>query len=279
MSDKSRNISPNIARRLPFAPPPNSVRALRVLVRLRSVLAWCCVGGLSAATLMLFLFTVPALKDYVLLPMLAFTVCWIGGSNGMQFVDSRLEQYLWSRFRVDHIRRLTYWNDGILSRDKLVSLPWPLAGLRLRERMELLKQLPLLTEDTAYIVCDSERHSLYKMLYGQDAELICAVLRAVPVLGDARALPSLLHLAEGNGLAATNRAVRAEARSSLSRLQAILDLSSGSRGLLRASSAPQTSEEHLLHPVQGKRETDPRELLRADVQIAPANAYQNEEVS
>ena len=46
-----------------------------------------------------------------------------------------------------------------------------------------------------------------------------------------------------------------------------------------ASSAPQASKEHLLHPVQGKRATDPRELLRADVQIAPANAHQNEESS
>lgn len=185
---------------------------------------------------------------------------------GTQFVQDWLKRHYWNRFQIGHIRRVTYWSDGVLPRGKLASLRWPFAGLRVRERTELLKELPLLTEDTAYLLCESERHALYKILYGQDAELIYAVLHVVPVFGDARALPFILHLAEGNGMAATNRVVHTEALASLERLQAILDLSEGARGLLRASSAPKDMEEQLLHPVQGNQETDPKELLRAEIQ-------------
>lgn len=40
------------------------------------------------------------------------------------------KEYRRRRFRGDHIYRLTYWSDGVLPRDKLGSLPWPLAELR-----------------------------------------------------------------------------------------------------------------------------------------------------
>jgi len=266
MSDKSRNKPQNTAPQLPFAPPPKNVRALRALVRLRNALGCCFVGGLSAVFLVLFLHQAPALKDYVTIPLLAACGFWIVGLYGTQWVNDCIKEYRRRRFRVDHVSLLTYWNDGVLPRAKSASLRWSLTGSQVRERAELLQQLRLLTEDTAYVVHDRERHALYKTLYGQDAELISAVLRAVSVLGDSRALPFLRHLAEGNGMAATNMQIRTEAQGSLERLQSVIDLSSGSQGLLRASSAPPAPEENLLHPVQGNHETDPRELLRADVQ-------------
>ena len=253
-------------RRVPYAPPPNSVQTLRRLMRLRSVLGWCWAGGLSAGMLTLFLHQVPALKAYDGLlggSALAFTLCWIVGCYGLQLVRPLVEEHIRRRFRLDHVHRLTYWSNGVLPRGKLVSL-----GSRVEARTELLKQLSLLTEDTAYLVFDRERRGLFKTLEGQDDELISAVLRAVPVLGDARALPYIRHMAEGSGIASINMKLRTEARSSLNRLQAILDLSRGSQGLLRASSPPAAPDEHLLHPVQGSHETDPKELLRPDTQIS-----------
>ncbi|MCW3097393.1 MAG: hypothetical protein JWL77_3011 [Chthonomonadaceae bacterium] len=214
----------------------------------------------------LFLHQVPGLEDYVTLPMLAGTLCWIVGCYGGQLVEPFVEQHIRSRFRLDHVHRLTYWSGGVLPRGKSVSNPWRLIGTRAQARSELLHQLSFLTEDTAYLVFDRERRGLFKTLEGEDDELISAVLRAIPILSDARALPSIRHLADGNGIAATNMKLRTEAQSSLNRLQSVLDLSSGSRGLLRASSAPQAPEEHLLHPVQGNSNIDPKELLRADVQ-------------
>lgn len=268
--ESQKALVPNTARRSPIAPPPNSVQILRRLMRLRNVLGWCFAGGLSAAMLTLFLTKVPGLKAYdglLVGSALAFTLCWNGGLYGVQFVQSCLEEHIGRRFRLDHFHRLTYWSNGVLPRGQSVSLPWSLAGGRMRERTEFLKQLSLLTEDTAYLLFDRERRALYKILYGHDDALISAVLRAIPVLGDARALPSIRHLAEGNGTAASNMKLRTEARSSLKRLQAVLDIAGGSHGLLRASHAP---EEHLLHLIQGSHETDPKELLRADIQqIAP----------
>jgi hypothetical protein len=64
MSDKSRNTPPNTAPRLPFAPPPKSVRTLRLLVRLRNAMAWCFGVGLSGGTLTLFLMAFHDLDAY-----------------------------------------------------------------------------------------------------------------------------------------------------------------------------------------------------------------------
>jgi hypothetical protein len=263
MPHESQTALAPSTRRVPYAPPPNSVQTLRRLMRLRNVLGWCFGGGLSAGILILFLHQVPALKDYVGPPMVAACGFWIVGLYGLQLVHPLVEEHIRRRFRLDHVHRLTYWSNGVLPRGKLVSL-----GSRVEARTELLKQLSFLTEDTAYLVFDRERRGLFETLEGQDDELISAVLRAVPVLGDARALPFVQHLAEGHGTAATNMKLRTEARSSLKRLQAVLDLSRGSQGLLRASSPPATPDEHLLHPVQGSHEIDPKELLRPDTQIS-----------
>jgi hypothetical protein len=265
MSDKSWNTSQNTDPRSPYTAPSESVRAFRLFVRLRIALAWCCGGGLSAALLILLLHNVPVLENYVFLPMLLSCGCWIIGLYGFLWVDGGLEEYRRRHFRVDHIHYVAYWSDGVLPRGKSASLRWSLAGSRVQDRKELLRQLSFLTQDTAYIVCNSELHALYKLLYGQDAELISAVLRAVPVLGDSRALPFVRYLAEGQGTAATNTKLRAEAQGSLHRLQTIMDRNNDPRGLLRASSAPPSPEEQLLHPVQGIQEASPGELLRAAV--------------
>jgi hypothetical protein len=275
MPNESQKALAPSTRRIPYAPPPKSVQTLRGLLRLRNVLALCWAGGLSAGVLTLFLHQVPALKDFVGLPMVAASVSFGVGLYGVQFVDPLIKEYIGRRFRIDHIHPLTYWSNGVLSRGKSAYFLWTWTGSRVPERTELLQQLSYLTEDTAYLVFDRERRGLFKTLEGEDDELISAVLRAMPVLGDAHALLYIRHLAEGNGIAATNVKLRTEARSSLNRLQAILDLSSGSQTLLRAAAAPQAPEEHLLHPVRGNQETDPQELLRPDVQNEPLSKSNN----
>jgi hypothetical protein len=237
------------------------------MVRLRNVFLWCWIMGIGTELLLFPLANIfPLVMHHSLTAMGALSVCWFGGACAALLVQSRLQKHIQHAFRSHHIASLNYWNDGLLARASTACFPRPVARHFVQARTELLNQLPILTEDKAYLLHSRERRVLYQTLKGKDAELISSVLRAIPVLGDARALPFVRHLAEGNALAAKNAELRTEAQSSLSRLQAILDLSRGSQGLLRASAAPQAPTEQLLHPVQGNHETDPGELLRPEVQ-------------
>jgi len=236
------------------------------MVRVRNTLIGCWLAGLGTEILLFPLISVPSIKPYFLPGMGVLTAWWFGACLAALLFNSRIEKHIQQTFRSKNLTILGCWIDTLFAPASTKGFPQARARCFAEARAGLLEQLPLLTEEAAYLLRASERKALYQTFQVPDEELISVVLRAVPVLGDARALPFIRHLAEGKGMAATNGQLQAEAQISLSRLQTILDLSKGSQGLLRASRAPQTPMEQLLTPAQGNHETDPKELLRAEIQ-------------
>jgi hypothetical protein len=257
----------DMAPRMPVALPSERVKRWRRLVRVRNGIIGVWIGGLATEIVVFPLMGVfPAIKYQILYGIGALTVCWFGAACAGLAFNSYLEDHIQRTFRSKDITSLGCWIDVLFSPVSKIAFPQEAKQNYEAARAGLLEQLPLLTEDTAHLLRVDERHALYKTLYGTDAELIPVVLRVLPVFHDARALPFIRHLAEGKGLTVTNTHLQAEAQSSLSRLQANLDLNSGARGLLRASQHPQSPEEELLLPAHANGDTEAGELLRADIQ-------------
>ena len=266
MSDETQKALPSTPSILSVDPPPENDLRWRRMVRARNCLIGFWIGGIVTEVVAFPLISVPAMKDYFLPAMGVLTVTWLGGGCVAMLVQSRLEKHMQQRFQSKDAANLGCCIDILFAPAAVAVHGVSASKFYAEARTAVLEQLPGLTEETVLLVRDSERRVLYSTLKGKDAELIPVVLRAIPIFCDARSLPFIRHLADGKGLAATNADLQSEAQVSLSRLQSVLDLTSGSQGLLRASYAPQLPEEQLLKPVQGNRETDPRELLRPDVQ-------------
>jgi hypothetical protein len=224
------------------------------------------IGGLVTEIVTFPLISVPSVKYLILDLMVALTVVWFSACGALVLFQFRIEKHIQQTLQSRDVTGLSCWLDTLFGVASTKGNPHTAGRCCEEARAAILEQLPHLTEESASLLRSRERLTLFKTLRGEDAEMISVVLLAVAVFADARALPFVRHLSEGKGLAAKNEDLRAEAQASLNRLQAILDLSSGSQALLRASSPPQAPEEQLLHPIQGNSETDPKELLRADVQ-------------
>jgi len=254
--------------RLPLVALPEDVAKWRRLVRIRNTILAIWLGALVCNLPVPFALMAyfPSIKYQALGLMVAFTVCWSSACAAGIVLQRSLDNHFQQTLKRNDISSLGCWIDTLFSPVSKAAYPQSTSKHCEAARAGLLEHLPLLTEETASLLRANERQALYKTLYGKDAELIPVVLRAVPILGDARALPFVRHLAEGKGLAAANTQLQAEAQSSLRRLQAHLDLSSGSQGLLRASQQPQLSEDELLIPAHANSDTEARELMRADIQ-------------
>lgn len=247
----------------------NGVQKWRRVVRMRKWIAGLFFGGLACDFLVLLLMGVfPAMQDQpvVVGAMCALTVCWFSACCVSILFPSLLDTHIQETFQSKDVSHLGCWIYILFSPLSPGGFLHQTKRYHAEARSNLLEQLPLLTEETASLLRNDERHALYKTLYGKDEELIFAVLRVTPILCDARALPFVRHLAEGKGWAATNAELQMEAQSALSRLQAGLALSSGSQGLLRASQPPHASKEELLIPAHANSDTEAQELMRANIQ-------------
>ena len=259
---------PGQSPRLPVAVLPQDVAKWRRLVRERNTIIAIWLGGLTLnlpvpfALLAIF----PSMKDLALGLMVAFFVCWISACLAGLVLQSSLDDHFRQTIARNDISSLGCWIDTLFSPVAKGAYPQSAGKHYQAARAGLLEHLPLLTEETAYLLRADERHALYKSLYGKDEELIHVVLEVVPNLGDARALSGVRHLAAGKGLAAANTELQVEAQSSLHRLQSNLDLSSGAQGLLRASQHPQTADDELLIPAHANSATEASELMRANIE-------------
>jgi hypothetical protein len=109
-----------------------------------------------------------------------------------------------------------------------------------------------------------ERIQLYKQLYSDDAELIVAILNAMPAFEDGSALPYVQRLAAGAALAATDNPVRAAAQAILPDVRRYAERSSGTATLLRPRQSQSDLAKVSLRAVQGSTEiTSQQELLRS----------------
>ena len=244
--------------------PAKSDRKWRRLVRLRtgSLLCFlvCLVGSVS-----MFIAASSRNKSWLDTAAIVLGLGWVG-CMGFPF--------LFQALLMKHIRRTLQSRDvaGLGGWIEVVLGPYGIDGNNRRSQMcqaearaALLEQLPLLTEETAPLLRPGDRNTLYRALCKQDAELIAVVLHIVPILSDARALPAVQYLADGKGAASIHPELQSEAQSTLTHLQARLALNSSSQGLLRASQPPPTPPQELLIPAHPTNETDPKELLRADI--------------
>ena len=266
MSDRKNEQAPGNSPRRSVTPLPASVRNWRRLVRVRNGILGVWLGGLACDILTMPLMGVfPSRVDQILGAMIVLTIIWLSGACVGVVLQLSIEKHLRATFQTQDIFNLGCWIDTLFAQTSTKAYP-QLAKYYADARAGLLEQLPQVTDESAYLLRPHERNALYKTLNGTDAELIHAVLRVVPVLGDARALPCVRHLAEGNGLAAANTDLQAEAQSALSLLQARIDNGSSAQGLLRASRHPQTPDEDLLIPARANTNAETRVLLRAEDQ-------------
>ena len=240
--------------------PAKSDRKWRILALLRNCSLVSFLVNLVGAV-SLFAIARSSLGDWAA----ALSLCW-GGSIGLMFLfQALLMRHIRRSLRIRDVTGLGCWIDLVLGPGAIDADTRRSHACQREARAALLEQLPLLTEETAPLLRPGDRNTLYKALYKQDAELIAVVLRVVPVLSDARALPAVQYLTVGKGAAGTHPELQTEAQSTLTHLQANLALTSSSQGLLRASQPPPTPQAELLLPAHPTNETDPKELLRPDL--------------
>jgi hypothetical protein len=268
-NDPRKALQSNKIRHAPRVASPGSVRKWRLLVYIRNGLAalFLAVIGAIVVAFSLSIFALQSLGDTPICLVFVLLLCSLGICIVGLPIQFLLERQLHRTFQDRDITGLGCWIETLSTLHWSASHPTAQERNHAGARAALLAHLPLLTEETASLLRPLERLALYKMLNGQDTQLISAALKAIPLLNDARALPSVQHLAEGKGPAATNPQLQAEAQVSLTRLQATLALNHSAQLLLRASSQPpQTPAAELLIPAHGASETDPSQLLRADIQ-------------
>jgi hypothetical protein len=251
---------------------PETTKKWRRLVRIRNRFFVGWLGGIAVEMVLFPMMGVfPAVKYQILAATGALTVCWFGSCCALLALGSSIEAHIQQTFSRNDQAGLACWIDLLLMptrADQVAAWGYPQLMNPPRQqlaRQAILEQLPRLQEETAHLLSIDERHALYKTLSGFDTEMAFAVLQALPLFGDARALPFVQPLAEGRGVAAGNPELQAAAQSSLDRLQANLALSSGAQGLLRASHRPHPPEEELLKPASAYHATPADELLRADI--------------
>ena len=253
---------------LPSVASAENERQWRRLTLLRNRFVGCFVGSLGCEMFFLYLLLHGPSQSPLILPiagaMLALTACWVGGGYLALRSQSRLVTHVRQTLRSKDIHSLGFWIDQRFSVGSYAcnTGEWDLC--REDARTGVLEYLPLLTAETASLLRATDRHTLYRTLYGQDTELIAVVLQVVPVLGDAHALRGVQHLAAGRGAARKHPELQSEAQSILTRLQAGLAINSNPQTLLRSSQPPQAPQEDLLLPAHPSNTTDPSELLRAD---------------
>jgi hypothetical protein len=250
--------------RLPVAAAPKTDREWRQLARVRNGIIGVWLGGFAFLTACL-MGVFPAiiyqrLPTSLVVVVYSFSAMYVG-----IHVTSRLEQHLQQTLTARDATCLGCWIDTLFAPVSTGYYPQTVSKYYQETRAALLEQLPLLTAETAHVLGAHERHALFKVLAGGDIALIQVVLQILPMLGDARALPFVERLAVGQGMAASDTELRAEAQSSLDRLRETLALSSGARGLLRASQCPKSRKDELLIAHNGNGVVE-SELLRADIQ-------------
>lgn len=242
------------------------VRKWRRLKRIRDWILGCWLGGIATELILFPMMGVfPSVKYQILFTCGVLTVVWFSAALAGCFLSSYINAHMQQTLVERDVANLGCWIDLLFAPINKMAYPQEVKSNENAARPALLEQLPLLTVETACLLRANERYMLYKTLAGNDAELISAVLGVVPLFADARALPFVQHLANGNGMANGNIALQSEAQSSLDRLQVILNHSRGEKALLRASHSPQTPGDALLKPVQEPSDRNAAELMRADL--------------
>lgn len=219
-------------------------------------------------------------------PLLA--VCWVCIQTAVNALSTTI-RIRWAEFErpEEHIaiRRLVAMDDPGLTGVLIDALYWtddqPLQDLL---RQNLNRLLPMLTE-AQICALGRKRHGILAVWMqrwnqddaGKDPTLLLEILHALAANGRGHVetetrsgrkvtinlLPILQPwiLGKRAGIDPTVRKAAIACRDAILRHQATPK--SGEQ-LLRASVAPASRTEDLLHPVQGVSETDPRELLRPD---------------
>ncbi len=127
-----------------------------------------------------------------------------------------------------------------------------------RAKESLLKLFGLLTPEHLGTLPNQTTPLLCPLLYTEDSTLLQETLRALEVVGDARAVPTLKRLSETHA----DIGVRETAQRLMYLLEEREALLDHKTHLLRASHAPKEAENSLLRPVYHTPEEAPEELLR-----------------
>jgi hypothetical protein len=269
MANKRRKwMQPSAGSSVVQAHPIRNDRKWRLLARLRNGSLLCflvtLVGSVSLFLLTSPQFRNPPLKGRWDSVAVTLGICWFV-SNGLGLLfHSLLVKHVRRTLRRRDVVGLSGWINHILGPSSPDNGTSEAQQCNAEMRTALLEQLPLLTEETTFLLYPGDRNSLYRALYKEDMEMIAVVLQVIPILGDARALRGVQYLADGKGAGAAHPELQADAQATLTRLQARLDPLRRSHGLLRASQPPQLLRQELLLPTQANNQTDPGELLRPD---------------
>jgi hypothetical protein len=173
------------------------------------------------------------------------------------------------------LRRIRLWTNALFQLEdkhaigplsEVLALPRNV-GFPAREqsmaRAMLVRLLPSLTPDDAAMLTDYQRACLRRTLAMHHADLelalVLAILKALAVIGDARALPHVVELAWGRVATANQRRAQEEAQACLPILKARIAKAQDERTLLRPAETPAGT---LLRPAPGVPQGDPQTLLR-----------------
>lgn len=146
-------------------------------------------------------------------------------------------------------------------------LEWPDPEVQAAAVGALTRLLPAVKASDTVFHSAGQRAALYGQLVpakaGRHSEFLIAILRALEQVGDAAAVPHVLHLANAQPVSARERRVCDAASECLPYLQERARLSDSSNMLLRASSAAWTGADTLVRAADATPASDPGELLRA----------------
>lgn len=129
----------------------------------------------------------------------------------------------------------------------------------------LIDMLPRLRASDTGLLTPKQMEGLCSTLNRREPRLILAALKALEQIGDSRALPHVDRLAEQAAYTSEELEIQREARACRSMLVDRKISSRAGETLLRASSAPEPSEETLLRPAQSSTTDPPEILLRATI--------------
>jgi hypothetical protein len=136
----------------------------------------------------------------------------------------------------------------------------------------LIQLLPQMKASDAAMLTVGQRKLLYALLknglnvYARPDLLLTyrlAVLKALEQIGDADAIPLVMHLANGKARTARQKALKAAAIECLPLLQVNFSRVEATKTLLRASAPENASPKTLLRPVEYTPDANPKQLLHA----------------
>jgi hypothetical protein len=222
-----------------------------------------CLGGCLSVFVGLFILTILADADTPsplgLLPTCMTVLIFVALFTAFEKIASRHTRQMadWLA-RMEDLRVIGILLEAHESKDKV---------LRQIAEQALIRLLPRVKATDAGLFSLDQLERMHYLLYGRNAELALAALKALEQIGDGLSawfVEGLTGLAPQsiNFRLSGDRRVREAARECLPAINQRLELKRLSQTLLRPASAPEDPSGILLRPAQGAPEGDPNLLLR-----------------